>query len=129
MGTQHSEVNQTQRRICSSAITAAIAIAVIFIIVGEKAVAKGLLLGTLFSIVNFILMGKSIQLTLGISRPRASMIGFTSIMFRYVLLAIPLVVAIKIDSFNLVAAVVGIFAVQIVTLVDYLIIRPIWEGR
>jgi hypothetical protein len=44
-------------------------------------------------------------------------------------LAIPMIVAIKSVSFNFVAVVVGIFAVQIVTLVDYILIRPILEGK
>jgi len=40
-----------------------------------------------------------------------------------------MVVAIKSVSFNFVAVVIGIFAIQIVTLVDFIIIRPIWEGK
>jgi hypothetical protein len=129
MGAQHNEVDQVQRRISSWAMIAAIVLAVIFIIAGEKAIGKGLLLGTLFSIINFFLMGKSISLTLGQSRSRASFVGLLSILSRYVVLAIPMVVAIKSVSFNFVAVVIGIFAIQIVTLVDFIIIRPIWEGK
>jgi hypothetical protein len=129
MGAQHNEVDQVQRRISSWAMIAAIVLAVIFIIAGEKAIGKGLLLGTLFSIINFFLMGKSISLTLGQSRSRASFVGLLSILSRYVVLAIPMVVAIKSVSFNFVAVVIGIFAIQIVTLVEFIIIRPIWEGK
>lgn len=129
MGAQHNEVDQVQRRISSWAMIAAIVLAVIFIIAGEKAIGKGLLLGTLFSIINFFLMRKSISLTLGQSRSRASFVGLLSILSRYVVLAIPMVVAIKLVSFNFVAVVIGIFAIQIVTLVDFIIIRPIWEGK
>ena len=108
-------------------MTAAIVVAIVLIFFDQKAIAKGLLLGTLFSIANFIIMGKIIPLTLGQSRPKASMIGFTSIMLRYVVLAIPMVIAIKSASFSFVAAVVGIFAVQIVTLIDHMVIKPITE--
>ena len=108
-------------------MTAAIVVAIVLIFFGEKAIAKGLLLGTLFSIANFIIMGKFIPLTLGQSRPKASMIGFASIMLRYVVLAIPMVIAIKLASFSFVAAVVGIFAVQIMTLIDHMVIKPITE--
>ena len=107
----------------------AIVVGVILIVLGEKAIGKGLILGTCFSILNLILMGKSIHLTLGRSRNKAIMAALSSILFRYAVLAIPLVVAIKSVSFNFVAAVIGIFAVQIVTLVDYLITKPMWEGR
>lgn len=129
MGTQHSEVDQVQRRISSWAMISAIVLAVIFIIAGEKAIGKGLLLGTLFSIINFFLMRKSISLTLGRSRSKAGFVGLLSILSRYVVLAIPMVWAIKSVSFNFVAVVIGIFAIQIVTLVDFIIIRPIWEGK
>ena len=108
---------------------AAIVVAVPFIVMGEKAIGKGLLLGACFSVLNFFLMGKSIYMILGRSRAKARMVGFASIMSRYVVLAIPLVVAIKSGSFNFVAVVIGIFAVQIVTLVDHIIIKPLWEGR
>jgi hypothetical protein len=38
-------------------------------------------------------------------------------------------VAIKSDSFNLIASIIGIFSVQIVTLVYYVVIRPILDRR
>jgi hypothetical protein len=68
-------------------------------------------------------------MTLGKSRSKAGLIGLASILSRYMVLAIPMIVAIKSVSFNFVAVVVGIFAVQIVTLVDYILIRPILEGK
>jgi hypothetical protein len=127
--TERNGIYQMQRKICSRALMVAVVLAVIFILIEEKAIAKGLLLGTLFSILNFILVGKSVPLALGKARSKASLIGFGSIMARYVVLAIPLVVAIKSVSFSFVAVVVGIFAVQIVTLIEYMVIRPIAERR
>jgi hypothetical protein len=123
------EVNQVQRRICSWSTLIAIIAALLFVVFQEKAIAKGILLGTLFSIINFILLGKSIPLALGQTRPRAGMIGLASILGRYVLLAIPMVIAIKSSSINFIAVVVGIFAVQIVTLFNYIVIRPLMEGK
>ncbi|MBW2169579.1 MAG: hypothetical protein JRG69_10025 [Deltaproteobacteria bacterium] len=48
---------------------------------------------------------------------------------RYIILAVPLIVAIKSASFNLVASIVGIFSVQIVTLVYYVLIRPVLDRK
>lgn len=121
------EVNQAQRRICSLAMLSALMVAVVFMLIQENAIAKGLLLGTLFSILNFVLMGKSIPMTLGRPRHMAGMIGLASILFRYLLLAVPMVVGIKSSSFNFVAVVAGIFSVQIVTLFEYILIRPILD--
>ena len=129
IGKQDNGLSQIQRRICYFAITSALVVAVFFLLFHEKAIAKGLLLGTCFSIINFLLLGKSIPMTLGQSRSKARFIGLTSILFRFVILAIPMIVAIKSTSFNFVAVVVGIFSVQVVTLVDYIVIRPIFHGR
>jgi len=126
---QDNGLSEIQWRICCFAITSALVVAVFFLLFHEKAIAKGLLLGTCFSIINFILLGKSIPMTLGQSRSKAGFIGLTSILFRFVILAIPMIVAIKSTSFHFVAVVVGIFSVQVVTLVDYIIIRPIFHGR
>ncbi len=119
------EVIQVQKKICSWALTSAIVLALGFIFFHQKAIAKGLLLGTLFSIINFFLLGQSIPMTLGQSRAKASAIGFSSILFRYAILAIPLIVSVKSASFNFASVVVGIFAVQLVVLVDNILIRPI----
>ncbi len=126
---QHNATGQVQRRVCSWAALFAIVAALFFIVFQEKAMAKGILLGTLFSVINFILLGKSIPLALGQSRPKAGAIGLASILGRYVLLAIPMIIAIKSTSINFIAVVTGIFAVQIVTLFNYIVIRPLMDAK
>ncbi|MBN2125413.1 MAG: ATP synthase subunit I [Deltaproteobacteria bacterium] len=125
----NSEVSRFQRRICSWTMTSVLVAAVLFIFFQEKAIAKGLVLGAVFSVINFLLLGKTLPMTLGRSRARAGLIGFASILTRYAILAIPMVIAVRSVSFNFVAVVVGIFAVQIVTLLDQFVIRPIQEGK
>jgi hypothetical protein len=66
---------------------------------------------------------------LGRSRAKANAMGFMSIFLRYLFLAIPLIIGMKYASFNFVAVVIGIFAVQIVMLVDHLAIKLIIEKR
>lgn len=119
------EVKAIQRRICSTAITAAVIVALCLMIFGQRAVAKGLVLGTCFSMVNFFFLGRFTPLTLGHSRPLATVVGLGSIFLRYAILAIPMIVGVKVPSINFAAVVVGVFAVQIVTLFDYLVIKPI----
>ena len=131
MGTvnQKEGVDRFQRRICFWAMTCALALAFIFLFFHEKSIAKGIVLGTCFSIVNFFLMGQSIPRILGKSRTKANVVGFMSIFMRYCFLAIPLIIGIKYTSFNFVAVVIGIFAIQIVILVDHLAIKFIVEKR
>jgi hypothetical protein len=119
-------VSRAQKRYASWALTAAILIGFGFILAGYKPVGKGLVLGTLFSIINFILIGQSLPLGLEKSKRKAFLRSLVSIILRYALMAVPLVVAVKYDQFNLIAAICGLFAIQLVILADYLLklIRP-----
>ena len=126
---QNNEIRQAQKRICSWALSSALVLALFFLFLHEKAVAKGLVLGALFSIFNFLLLGRSISLLLGQSRRTANAIGLASTLARYGLLAIPMVVALKSISFDFLAVVIGIFAVQIVTLIDFVLIKPLLAGK
>jgi len=118
-------VKAVQWRLCSAAITGAVVVALGFMIFGQRAVAKGLVLGTCFSMVNFFFLGRFAPLALGRSRPLATMVGLGSIFLRYAILAVPMIAAVKLPSLNFAAVVVGIFAVQIVTLFEYLLVKPI----
>jgi hypothetical protein len=99
------------------------------IIMGQNAIAKGLLLGTLFSIANFVLLGMTVPLTNGKTRTRASFMTLASLLIRFALLAIPMVVGMKSAAFSFGAVVVGVFSIQIITLVEYLVVRPMQEGK
>jgi hypothetical protein len=92
--------------------------AVALILVGEKALGKGLVLGTLFSIVNFVLMAHLMSLNAASSRTRASAAALGSIVFRFALLAIPLILSLRLDSIHLVGVVIGLFMIQMTLLFD-----------
>ncbi len=113
-------IRQTQKKYCSQAMAAAIIAGLIFIVAGQKPMGKGLILGTLFSVVNFVLMGELIPLQLGHSKSKTYLISFGSIIIRYGLLTLPLLVALKFEQFNLWAIICGVFMIQIVILVDHL---------
>lgn len=123
------EVARVQKRICSLAIFISIIVASGLIIMNQNGIAKGFLLGTLFSIANFVLLGMSVPLTIGKTRARASFIAFFSLLIRFALLAIPMVVGMKSAAFSFGAIVVGVFSIQIITLIEYLIVRPIQDGK
>ena len=114
-------VKETQKKYCSLAMSAAILIGLVMILAGQKPVGKGLILGTLFSVVNFILMGETLPVKIGKSRPKTFFFSLGSILFRYFLMAIPLFLAIKMDQFNLVASICGLFMVQLMILADHFI--------
>jgi len=115
-------VRETQKKYCSLAVLAAILIGLVMILAGQKPVGKGLILGTLFSVINFVLMGETLPVKMGRSRQKAFFFSLGSILLRYLLMAIPLFLAVKMDQFNLVASVCGLFMVQLMILADHLIV-------
>ena len=113
-------VRQVQTRYARRALVFSIIVALVLILLGYKPVGKGLVLGTLFSILNFVLMGNSFALKIGRPKGQTFSISIGSIIMRYLLLAIPLIAAVKFEQFNLIATVVGIFMIQLVILAEHL---------
>jgi len=114
-------VKQTQKKYGTRAIWIAIAIGLCFFLAGQKPVGKGLVLGTVFSVINFILIGQTLPLRIGKSKRKTFLLSLGSIFGRYVLLAVPVFVAVKFADFNLVAAILGLFMIQIVILADHIL--------
>jgi hypothetical protein len=96
----------------------AIAGAVVLMLVGEKAIGKGLVLGTLFSAVNFVVMAQLLHRTLAGSRTRSTAAALGSILFRFSLMAVPLVISLRTDAIHLAGVVIGLFMVQLTLLFD-----------
>ena len=114
-----ASVRQTQKKYGSRAMVLAITAGMILILMGQKPIGKGLVLGALFSVINFVLMGETLPAALGQSRKRAYMASLGSISFRYALLAIPLFLAIRLSQINLLSTVVGLFLIQVLILADH----------
>lgn len=112
-------VRETEKTYCSRAMIAAILIAFVLIIAGHKPLGKGLVLGTFFSIVNFVLIGETLPMRIGMPRNRATALSLGSICFRYGLIAIPLFMGIRMDQFDFFAVAVGIFFVQVMIVSDH----------
>ena len=113
-------VRQTQKKYCSRAIMLAICCGLLCVLADQIPVGKGLILGTIFSIVNFVIIGETLPVRMDKSKKKIFFIALGSIFFRYVLMAIPLVISIKFEQFNMIAATVGIFMVQLMILADNL---------
>ena len=114
-------VKATQKKYGSRAIWIAIIVGLCLFLADQKPVGKGIILGALFSVANFILIGKALPLRIGESKRKTFFLSLGSIFFRYALMALPVIVAIKFEQFNLVAAIVGLFMIQFVILADHLV--------
>ncbi|MBT8342625.1 MAG: hypothetical protein HKP58_00240 [Desulfatitalea sp.] len=113
-----SDLGRLQKRICSKALIIAIIVASAGMALGAKPIAKGFLLGALFSILNFTLMALSLPLRLNFGPRQTFVRCLGSIWCRYLVLAVPLVLATQTAMFDFFAAAVGIFTVQGVILFD-----------
>ena len=111
-------LRQLQKRYCSRAMLIAIAGALLLILIGFKPMGKGLVLGTLFSIINFLLMAHTIQARLGKSQKRATQFALLSLWLRFAVMAVPLIVALSFESYHIATTVVGLFMVQLVILLE-----------
>jgi len=118
-GPETAPVRQLQRRYGRRALTLAVVAALVFLLFGLKPVARGLVLGALFSVINFVLIGQLLPMKLGKTRGKLYLFSLGSTAFRFLLLALPLILAVKSMRFDLVATVAGIFMIQIVILIDH----------
>ena len=113
-------VKQTQKKYGSRAIWIAIVVGFCFFLAGYKPVGKGLVLGTIFSVINFVLIGQALPLRIGKSKGKVFFLSLGSIFCRYILMAVPIIVAVKFEQFELVGAILGLFMIQFVILADHI---------
>ena len=98
-----------QKALIKKALLISLAVACIFLALNLKSAAKGIALGSIFSVVEFKLMARRLERRFarqGRSRDFFGLFG------RFLLLSVPLVIAIKSPSVNFAATVGGIFAVK-----------------
>ena len=122
-------IRQAQKKYGSRAMVTAILVGFCLILAGFKPIGKGLVLGALFSVINFVLMGETLPMRLGKSRRSAFFFSLGSLFFRLGLMAVPLIVAIRYDQFNLFAVIPGLLMVQAVILTDHVFGRFTATGR
>ncbi len=113
-------IREVQKKYCTISMTFSIIAGFILIFIGLQPIGKGLVLGSLFSVLNFIIMGEFLPAKIGKTRKKTYFIAFGSVIFRYVVLAVPLVLGMKFSQFNIWAVIVGIFMVQIMIVGDHL---------
>jgi hypothetical protein len=112
-------VLDVQKKYGSRALMLAIGAGLLFFVMGQKGICRGLVLGGVFSAVNFALMGQMLRHRLSDNRKAATRRSLVALLLRYALLAIPLILAVRSDRFNFPATAVGIFMVQLVIIIEH----------
>ena len=107
-----------KKALIKKALLISLAVACIFLALNHKSAAKGIALGSLFSVVEFKLMALRLErrfVRTGRSRDFFGLFG------RFLILSVPLVIAIKLPSINFAATVAGIFSVKAAIYYHFLI--------
>jgi hypothetical protein len=112
-------VSDIRNRYGSAALAAAVILGIVLVVFGYKPEAKGFVLGTLFSILNFALIAAFLPGTLHRTQRQAVWFSLFSIALRFSLLAVPLVIALRSVSFSLIGVVPGLLMVQATILADH----------
>jgi len=112
-------VLDVQKKYGSRALLLSIGVGLLFLLMGHKDICRGLILGGVFSAVNFALMGQFLHYRLSSNRKTSALRSFIALLLRFALLAIPLIIAVRSDRFDVTATAVGIFAVQLVIMIEH----------
>lgn len=113
-----NDYSTLQKALIRKALLFSLAVALIFLALDAKSAAKGIALGSIFSVAEFKLM--AIRLQQRFTR-QGRVRDYFGLVARFVLLSIPLVLAIKLPSINFAATVGGIFAVKAAIFCHFLI--------
>jgi hypothetical protein len=111
-------VLEIQKKYGSRALILAIGAGLFFLAMGQKEICRGLVLGGVFSAINFALMGQSLCYRLSDNRKMAVRRSFFALLSRLAILAVPLFLAVRSERFDFSATVVGIFMVQLVIMIE-----------
>ena len=111
-------IRYLQRRYCGGALTLAVILSVGSYLAGWPAVTRGLIVGSLFSALNFALLGKTMARKLADPRRGGGLITLVAQLGRYLLWAVPVVIAVKLPPVDLPATIAGLFMVPIFIIAD-----------
>jgi hypothetical protein len=122
-------LHRFQRRVARQTFTLFVVAGLILFAMGYEPVARGLVLGSLFSVLNFMLMAHLLPYQVGYKRRGATMFAGLSILVRMGMMAVPLVVALKYEAFHWIAAAVGLFAIPVGIFIDQWIAQRLFPER
>lgn len=131
MDTGASEYEQFVRRRIRMALLLAVAASFILVLAGLKEEAKGLALGGCFSVLNFVLLSKTIPAAIARRDRTGRSLAGLWVFGRLAVMAVPLALAVKFEMFSLVTTVIGLFAIQATLLLEPIfkrLTRGLWKN-
>jgi len=114
-----------ERLVSRRSFRAAVGLSLGLYLLGYSEVGKGLVLGAVFSVLNFALMAQCLplQVGLGAHRRKATFVALASVLLRFVLMAVPLGIGLRSDRFSFWAVVVGLFSIPLGIVAERVVFR------
>jgi hypothetical protein len=112
-----------QKRYASMALTGAVLFGGTLIFLGFAPLGKGLILGALFSILNFFLMALILPYRIGYAKGKSSLVALTSILGRFAIMAVPLIFAVKHPQIAVSTVAIGLFMIPFAIVGEQLWVR------
>ena len=110
---------ELQKKYGARVMFIAIVVWIVFYILALRPIGDGFLLGSLFSVINFALLGEALAKRLNLTGRKLKLNIYSSLAARFILLAVPVYLGIKFDKFNLTAVLIGLFMIQIMILAQH----------
>lgn len=114
------EVNFTYKGIAKKTLILAAPIAMIILIFSadKGAALRGLVFGTLFSLLSLRLLTITLNRAVQLTPERARLFVASRYFIRYILTFIILYIAVKVDNINMITTIIGLFLTKIVILIS-----------
>ncbi len=112
------EIRETEKRYASMAMIISLIVGSVLIFANFKSEGKGLILGAIFSCINFVLIGESLPSIINKKKRKRFFLSLSSRALRYLILALPLILGAKYEIFDFCFVVIGIFSVQILLIAE-----------
>lgn len=129
MGISLSKDLSIAKYYASRAMMLGIVVSVGAILLGHKPFGKSFMLGALCSSVNVVLMNLLYSNLLFKTKKSASFLAFLSVLIRFGVLAVPLILSLTNKNFNFIGAALGIFSVQIIIFWEHVILTKFRQKR
>lgn len=110
---------ELQKKYGARVMFIAIVVWIVFYVLAMRPIGDGFLLGSLFSVINFALLGEALAKRLNLSGRKLQVNIYSSLVLRFIILAVPIYLGIKFDKFNLIAVLIGLFMIQIMILAQH----------
>lgn len=129
MGISLSKDLSIAKYYASRAMILGIVVSVGAILLGYKPFGKSFMLGALCSSVNIVLMNLLYSNLLFKTKKSASFMAFLSVLVRFGVLAIPIILSLTNKNYNLIGSALGILAVQMVIFWENVILSKLRKSK